>query len=183
MPLTLPMEVVTKRLQTAKKRSSLFVVIQNIIEEKGLLGFYSGIAAYLVLCMKPAIQYSIYDHLRTFHLGERRKGAQRATTELSASQAFLLGALSRAVATIVVYPYIRAKVLLQAERTSDAKGGCIQDILRRVFRSEGFLALYRGVEPELFRGMLSSAIMLMVKERIYSFNKKLILGTKRDIKS
>mmetsp|Transcript_75731 Transcript_75731/g.215678 ORF Transcript_75731/g.215678 Transcript_75731/m.215678 type:complete len:99 (-) Transcript_75731:2946-3242(-) len=36
--------------------------------------------------------------------------------------------------------------------------------------------LYRGVGPELFRGMLSSAVMLMVKERIYLVNRRLIMG-------
>jgi len=41
--------------------------------------------------------------------------------------------------------------------------------LRRVaVQNEGFLSLYQGIGPQIFRGVLSSAIMLSCKEKLYS---------------
>jgi hypothetical protein len=33
--------------------------------------------------------------------------------------------------------------------------------------------------PELTRGVLSAALMLMIKERLYDFNKRMLLRTMR----
>ena len=127
----------------------------------------------------------------------------------------MLGALARSIATLVLFPYIRAKVLMQTshkevpgERASDAHTRCartrpatIVSTLQRVYSEEGPYALYRGLGPELTRvrrstpramgcrtggannelhrpccfccycctsmqGALSSALMLMLKEKI-----------------
>ena len=39
-------------------------------------------------------------------------------------------------------------------------------MLSRVVREKGVLAVFDGLSPELVRGMLSGAVMLMVKEYI-----------------
>lgn len=36
-----------------------------------------------------------------------------------------------------------------------------------------------GMAPELTRGVLSAALMLMIKERLYDFNKRMLLKTMR----
>ena len=37
-----------------------------------------------------------------------------------------------------------------------------------IFQAEGFLSLYQGIGPQIARGILSSAIMLACKEKLYS---------------
>jgi hypothetical protein len=50
----------------------------------------------------------------------------------------------------------------------------ISGTLHRLVQEEGWGALYRGISPELFRGVLSAAIMLAFKEKIFAFNKRLL---------
>ena len=81
-------------------------------------------------------------------------------------QAFVMGAIARSFATLILFPYIRAKVLMQTKKkVPDAAGGVKQEhgrgvkarketiasTLQRVYKEEGPLALYRGLGPELTR--------------------------------
>lgn len=110
-------------------------------------------------------------------------------------QAFVLGAIARSVATLLLFPYIRAKVLVQTKKKQVVSGQAasqdgIVSTLQRVYKEEGALSLYRGLGPELtkarfvlangcwsmahlllllLQGALSSAFMLMVKEKIQAY--------------
>ena len=44
-----------------------------------------------------------------------------------------------------------------------------------IWRNEGFAALFRGLEPELTQGVLSAAVMMMVKEQVCFFIGLLLL--------
>jgi hypothetical protein len=39
--------------------------------------------------------------------------------------------------------------------------------MEKIVKEDGFLALYNGIGPEIGRGVFSSAIKMMVKERIF----------------
>ena len=88
--------------------------------------------------------------------------------------------LSKAVATIVTYPYIRAKVLLQRARDPTDERGydatTAPGVLRQVAAREGWVGLYRGLQPQLVKGVSNAALMLMIKERIGGAVRKRILG-------
>lgn len=229
--------------------------VRTIYQQQGPAGFYRGVVAYVVLCLRPAIQYTVFERLRAILLRGKAKKNPRspsAAAALSALEAFVLGAVARAIATLVVYPYIRAKVMAQAAAgKAGGSGGCgnatrdetrgsqrpafippspplspsrsstpndftgeqtptqspnqrrgvvptssdldgnsrekptailvsepptMTESLVAVWQSEGIAGIYRGIKPELFRGMLSAAIMLMVKERIYLLNRRLLIG-------
>jgi hypothetical protein len=49
-------------------------------------------------------------------------------------------------------------------------------VLRRLVKEKGPLAIFAGLGPELVRGMLSGALMLMVKEYIDAIVMGAILG-------
>ena len=86
---------------------------------------------------------------------------------LSGVQAFALGALSRAVATIIVFPYIRGKVLLQ--RGEQANGNALvalHRVMLRCAQEQGVGGLYQSLPQELMRATLSAALMFAVRERL-----------------
>jgi hypothetical protein len=67
-----------------------------------------------------------------------------------------LGAIARSLATLFVYPYIRAKVILQAkskgglsEKTFSSDNTSIGAILQKLVKDEGVSSLYQGLTPEL----------------------------------
>ncbi|TYZ61218.1 hypothetical protein PybrP1_000754 [[Pythium] brassicae (nom. inval.)] len=183
LPLTLPMEVIATRLQTGAAAGGVLQIVRSVLEESGARGFYKGFQAYFVLCLQPAIQYTVFERVKDAYL----RRFKQASKSLGALEAFVLGALARSVATLLLFPYIRAKVIVQskkkaavaAAKKTDAAGPSsapkeeeeegIAGALQRVYTEEGALSLYRGLGPELTKGALSSAFMLMIKEKIQMY--------------
>ncbi|GMH97549.1 hypothetical protein TL16_g13361, partial [Triparma laevis f. inornata] len=95
-----------------------------------LAGMYSGVQAFVVLCLKPAIQYTVFEKVKAVILASKTT----ATKTLTAIEAFLLGMVARTVATIIVSPYTRAKVMLQSS-SSDEKPD-IPAMLKKIYEEE-----------------------------------------------
>ncbi|ETI47216.1 hypothetical protein L914_08238 [Phytophthora nicotianae] len=181
LPITMPMELVGTRMQTGSESGSILQILRSIVKESGIGGLYKGLGAYFVLCLQPAIQYTVFERLKGVYLRKFKQASQA----LGALEAFVLGAIARSIATLVLFPYIRAKVLMQSNKKklstaadqeqgqsntcAEPKKDTIASTLQRVYTEEGPLALYRGLGPELTRGALSSALMLMIKEKIQMY--------------
>merc|ERR1712233_91029 len=89
---------------------------------------------------------------------------------LGAGESFLIGAIARAIATVLIFPFIRAKIVMQAEKTMGVK-----ECLSKIYKEGGFKNLYRGLNAELVRGVFSSAVTLMIKEKMIKSNRAAIL--------
>mmetsp|Transcript_31967 Transcript_31967/g.47059 ORF Transcript_31967/g.47059 Transcript_31967/m.47059 type:complete len:363 (+) Transcript_31967:161-1249(+) len=187
LPVTLPIDCVTTAIQTDDKNRGAFVLLGNILSEKGIGGFYKGIQAYTVLCLKPAIQYTVYEQVKKIVLATRRvnraasAGGGRSAIvvgeeSLGAAEAFLLGMVARIVATMLTYPYLRAKVMLQSTYGNAKVKPTIPQMISEQFSEGGVWGLYQGIGPELTRGVFSAALMMMVKERIGVIVRALIDG-------
>jgi hypothetical protein len=182
LPVTLPIDCVTTAIQTDEKNRGAFVLLGTILSEKGIGGFYKGIQAYTVLCLKPAIQYTVYEQVKKVVLATRRvnnAGRRLVDESLSAAEAFFLGMVARIVATMLTYPYLRAKVMLQSTyggTTTGKKKPSIPQMIAEQFSSGGVWGLYQGIGPELTRGVFSAALMMMAKERIGVVVRALIDG-------
>ena len=121
----------------------------------------------------------VYEQVKRIILAGRKpkrgRSVSRKQQELSAIEAFLLGIIARTIATITVFPYLRAKVMLQSQSSSstnttdDGKSGkkiSIPEMLLEMYNDGGLASLFQGLGPELTRGIFSAALMLMVKEKI-----------------
>lgn len=91
---------------------------------------------------------------------------QLVDESLSAAEAFFLGMFARIVATMLTYPYLRAKVMLQSTYGDAKVKPTIPQMIAEQLSSGGVWGLYQGIGPELTRGVFSAALMMMVKERI-----------------
>ena len=145
----------------------------HIWKNEGLGGLYKGIGASLVLTSNPAIQYVIFDRLKS--LVQARAGGR----SLEPIEAFLAGVVSKLVATFVTYPYIMAKVRIQAASKTGRVGGTYA-VWRHVVRNEGWLALYSGLRPQLLKSVLSAALMYVAKERIQGTVRALLNALKSE---
>jgi hypothetical protein len=123
---TTPINVITTRQQMRPSLSSV-EILRGIIEAEGPKGLYSGLSASLVLTVNPAITYGLFERMKT--LGWP-------------SGSFAKGAASKAVATIVTYPYILAKVRLQVRDGKKAESAL--EVLWSVIKETGLLGLYEG---------------------------------------
>ncbi|GMH94246.1 hypothetical protein TL16_g12852, partial [Triparma laevis f. inornata] len=170
LPFTLPLDSLTTALATDTKNRSAYLIMTSLCSEKGLAGMYSGVQAFVVLCLKPAIQYTVFEKVKAVILASKTT----ATKTLTAIEAFLLGMVARTVATIIVSPYTRAKVMLQSS-SSDEKPD-IPAMLKKIYEEEGVGGVFQGIGPELTRGVLSAALMLMVKEKIRGRVERIVKG-------
>lgn len=84
----------------------------------------------------------------------------------------VLGAMSKALATLVTQPLIVAKVGLQS-RTPPARQGkpfkSFVEVMSYIVEHEGPLALFKGIAPQITKGILVQGLLMMTKERFVSF--------------
>ncbi|KAK1069245.1 ADP/ATP carrier protein [Friedmanniomyces endolithicus] len=164
---TIPISVVTTRQQTQPKgdKKGMVATAKEVIDgEHGVAGLWSGLKASLVLVINPAITYGAYQRLR--------EGLYPGDNPLRAHEAFLLGALSKSLATMVTQPLIVAKVGLQSRPPPARKGKPFKsflEVMRFIVEKEGPLGLYKGVAPQLLKGLLVQGILMMTKERVELF--------------
>jgi len=80
----------------------------------------------------------------------------------------VLGAASKALATIATQPLIVAKVGLQS-RPPPARDGkpfkSFVEVMRYIIEQEGPLALFKGIAPQITKGILVQGLLMMTKER------------------
>jgi hypothetical protein len=187
---TIPVSVIATRQQVGRSAressqdegpvdESLLAVAREIIREDGVTGLWLGIKPGMVLTVNPAITYGVYERLKSLLLL-----ANSASIKLTPGTSFLLGAFSKTLATIVTYPYIMAKVRIQARSAdtdaSESKGllggrnGNIEPkamhvgalgLLLRVLRKEGFVGWYQGMSAQIIKAVLSQALLFVSKEQ------------------
>jgi hypothetical protein len=167
VPASLPFEALATRMQTSKGLS-LPGAFAQVLKESGIAGFYKGIKAYLFLAFQTTIVNTVFTKLKEAFV----KG--RAKNVLSMPENFVLGAFSRSVGLITVFPLIRVVKWMQAGK---GEGKSISQVLSDISSGpDGYGALYRGLGPELLRGVLSTGLVLSVKEQVYAANHRMLLS-------
>lgn len=172
----------------AKADESFLTVARDIIDEDGVKGLWSGLKPSLVLTVNPAITYGMFERVKTLVL------LAKGSMKLSPWLAFLVGALSKTLATIVTYPYIMAKVRIQARspitnddaideikqrdreknhRDKSRQAGAV-DILIRIWQREGFFGWYQGMQAQITKAVLSQALLFMSKEQFEQWALRII---------
>jgi len=177
LPITLPLDCWTTQIQTGDNggKAPLAILMTMLNKGNGIRGMYKGIQAYTVLCLKPAIQYTVFEQVKRIllvrkHLANKSaSGSRKQNAEtLSAPEAFLLGMVARTIATVAVFPYLRAKVMLQSQKDDNASNEKpnISAMILKMYASGGLGECFQGIGPELTRGVFSAALMMMCKEQI-----------------
>ncbi|PKA60878.1 Peroxisomal adenine nucleotide carrier 1 [Apostasia shenzhenica] len=141
-------------------------------------------------------KYTVFDQLKQ-RLVTRPKsqssisGSSGSSPQsLSAFSAFLLGAVSKSIATVITYPLIRCKVIIQATEDEDedeseeshAKSAkTITGVLSSVWKKEGIPGYFKGLQAQILKTVLSSALLLMIKEKISRFTWITMLALRRSL--
>ncbi|KAI0717964.1 mitochondrial carrier [Fomitopsis betulina] len=167
-----------------RKMGTIDTVLQ-ILRKDGLAAFWRGIGPALVLVMNPVIQYTVFEQLKNT-LIRRRTARLRASGAVSSAIAvlsdvdyFILGALSKLVATSSTYPYIVVKSRLQAGQAHAMRYKSSLDGLLTIIREEGVEGLYKGVGSKLLQSVLTAAILFMCQRRIFEVTKTATVALKK----
>lgn len=171
--------------------SAAFTTSINLASIRRWSKLWKGLAPALLLCSNPSIHYTVFDVLKTKLLAWKRLGSRRGIRQqLSVSEAFVLGLLSKFVATILTYPLIRAKVMMMVmgdhpipgtESESEGKASSdsvssptLWSVLKESYQRDGGIpGLYKGCDWQLIHTLLKTALMMAIREQITGTSRAL----------
>lgn len=183
---TIPIAVVTTRQQTQAKteRTGILATAKEIVEgDDGWSGLWRGMKASLVLVVNPSITYGAYQrlkeilfpgktNLRPWEAFRRLESTLKVILESVLTVIIVLGALSKALATLATQPLIVAKVRLQSKPPPERNGKPFKtftEVLAYTVKHEGWLSLFKGIGPQLMKGVAVQGLLMMTKERYVAF--------------
>lgn len=151
-----------------------FTAFRQLVAREGLGGVYSGVGPALILVSSPAIQFGAYEWLRALLLKARSAALLAAgnggVAHLSSLDFFLLGALSKILATLITFPTQVLKSQLQKDQSPYARLGwigglraCVLDMARS---EEGLASFYRGLRAKILQTGLTAAFLFVFRERL-----------------
>ncbi|KAL6843068.1 hypothetical protein ACP4OV_027142 [Aristida adscensionis] len=192
--VTQPLDTASSRMQTSAFGKSKG--LRETLAEGTWMEAFDGLGISLILTCNPSIQYTVFDQLKQRLIQRRRrKNAESAEDSsrvaLSAFSAFVLGAISKSVATVLTYPLIRCKVMIQAadpdeydedesERPSKSRAPkTMLGALHAIWSKEGIPGFFKGIHAQILKTVLSSALLLMIKEKISKFTWVSLLALRR----
>ncbi|BAT99261.1 hypothetical protein VIGAN_10066300 [Vigna angularis var. angularis] len=183
---TQPLDTASSRMQTSAFGKSKGLL--KTLTEGTWSDAFDGLSISLLLTSNPAIQYTVFDQLKQRALKNKQSKAEKGSSpeSLSAFMAFLLGAISKSIATCLTYPAIRCKVIIQAADSDEANSKnkiksqkTVSSVLYGIWKREGIVGYFKGLEAQILKTVLSSALLLMIKEKISATTWVLILALKR----
>ncbi|KAK6517863.1 hypothetical protein TWF506_005041 [Arthrobotrys conoides] len=168
---TAPIANIVTRKQTAalrrqgnkqsSEKTDENTIIKQIYEENGIRGFWSGYDATLILTLNPAITFFLYETLKSLL---PRKYREKPTS----GQTFLLAAISKAVASSIMYPISMAKARSQVRKKDKASGRFpVLEVLKEAYKTGGVMGMYEGIWGEIFKGFFSNGITMLIKEALH----------------
>ncbi|ODV70349.1 mitochondrial carrier [Hyphopichia burtonii NRRL Y-1933] len=173
---TMPIGVITTQQQTDKTHKSLYQLTREVLDQDGVCGLWRGLRVSLVLCINPSITYGSYERLKQILFGSKEY--------LGPLESFSIGVLAKSLATVATQPLIVSKAMLQKKQPNkdqskkhdddddddfdedDVKFQHFTHALSHLWETEKFKGLYKGIAPQLLKGVFVQGLLFMFKDQI-----------------
>jgi len=181
MILTEPLWRANMIISTAKPNgeqlsNDVFATVAKLAQKDGVASLWIGLGTSLLLVSNPIIQFFAYDAVKEPIVRRRKR--------LTGSQAFLIGALAKTIATILTYPLQVAQSRLRMQKAKKDKAESngdgptpyqgVGDCMIRIAQQEGIAGLFAGMGPKLVATVLNAAFMFFFYEKIeYAIKKSM----------
>jgi adenine nucleotide transporter 17 len=160
-----PIWVIHLRILLEKKKGhvGMLEAAKKIYHQEGPSGFFKGTKAGYILVLNPIIQFVVYEFLKK----KFENSKYRAIIH------FVAGAISKALATYLTYPYQTLKTILQANEHENVS---IMENISNIYQKHGLGGFYKGLSAKLTQTVINSALLLVLYEEIHRFIES-VLGT------
>ena len=162
---TNPIWVIKTRMLSTSSRhpgaySSIWDGTKQIYETEGIFGFYRGLVPSLFGVTHGALQFMAYEELKSW----RARAILGKQEDLSSADYLALSSLAKMFAGITTYPYQVVRARLQMYDAGQIYSSA-RDVVRQVWKKEGFMGFYKGLGPNLLRVLPSTWVTFLVYEK------------------
>ena len=162
-----PLWVVKTRLQTqifSHTNEGFFKIFFDIYSSEGVKAYYKGLNASLLGLSHVAIQFPLYEHIKSM-CQARRSGGEETFMDLLFSSV-----LAKTLACTVTYPHEVVRARLQVNHTTVQRSIIGQFV--KILREEGIRGLYSGFTVNLVRIAPATATTFLSYEYISRYLRK-----------
>lgn len=184
LTVTLPLETVVVQLQTQPQGADERRSAAQLAAQLWRTGLWKSYWISCALTLNPALTTALFDALKARYLTllSAQGSGRRRQHSLSTAQAFAIGSLAKAAATLATYPLVRLKITQQAQ-AAQGTAVTLSQIARQIVKAEGAAGLYRGCSAQIGTSVLKSGVLLASKEQLVRYTMSLILMASRRNKS
>jgi len=148
--------------------------INAIYKTEGIGGFYKGLSASYWGCTEGAIQFLLYERVKSRLLDitneQREKDGLPPTQKLPKKTYFFSAAFAKGIASVMTYPHEVARTRLREQARSGVfKYKGMWGSIGIIAREEGRGGLYAGMGVHLAKVVPNSAIMFLAYEVVNSW--------------
>lgn len=166
--LTNPIWVIKTRMLTtsvsqAGAYTGMISGLQSIYKTEGTRGLFHGLTPTLVGVSHSSLYFMAYEKLKQW----RRES--RKDRKLSNADTLITSSLSKVFAGLITYPHQLVRARLQTYDPSAAvqkRGPGVINLIRMIWRNEGFVGFYKGLFPNLLRVVPSTCVTFLVYENV-----------------
>ncbi|XP_006565370.2 peroxisomal membrane protein PMP34 [Apis mellifera] len=147
------------------KYNTLYAGLIHIWKYEGIKSLWAGTLPSLMLIINPAIQFMTYEAIK------RRICMSLNNSQPSAWVFFVIGAVAKAIATVLTYPLqlVQTKLRHGHKYPNLPPNAGILEILFYILKKQGLIGLYKGMEAKLLQTILTAALMFFTYEKISRF--------------
>lgn len=164
--ITLPLSAVSVRQRLSDRNGTdlgLLDTMKAMHREGGLGVLFAALPPSIPLALLPSL--TLYTHSALLRLVVPARHRAHPPGRVT----FLLGAMSNALATLPLYPLVLIKALSQSgagrRGGNDRSAGGVLRVAQELFQEDGIPGLYKGLEGQLVKGLVSQGVMMLIKQR------------------
>lgn len=172
-----PLDLIRTRLTTElpghENYKGITDAFAKIFKSDGPRGFYAGLGPTMFVAVPNfAISYTVYGSLKEYVLEDelfynlRRIDNDSGEPMLGLRATLACGATSGLVSTLLTFPFdtVRRRMQIQSLHTSPENRKTGRQLFINFINEEGYIALYRGIKPELLKVIPMVGTMFFVYE-------------------
>jgi len=168
--LTNPIDVVANVNQGDPNSRGFFHTFVKL-SRGGVGTLWRGLSVSLLLSLNPALMFTLVGQFSAF-----LSKCRRVETAPGAGDMFWISGVSKTIATLVTYPLIRAKAVMQTQG-----GQGLFPMLVDVARREGIGGLYSGVWMLSYKTVLFNSLMMSLKRKLSLIEETHYLKKKQSV--
>lgn len=138
---------------------------KKTFQNEGIKGFYRGLGASYLGLFETAIQFTLYENLKS------RYTAKEKRKELQSYEYLTISSISKLIASSLTYPHEVVRTRLREQKNQTKYKGPIHGMFV-IGREEGRKGLYGGMGAHLIKVVPNAAILFYVVELTEKYYQK-----------